>query len=312
MPAALGFADLAMLDITDDELKKAKEILAQADGKKHRSNMGCFATFLKAYPQPTECNQENKTKFLQNFLVHQLRCKNRVRRSETTRTNEVVKTKARTHYEWSREKMIAELGEQKAIGIIDSKKLSTQPCSITGSTAEHMLEYIVPIAMTKFADSEATRNAVSASGEATAEDMAMFEQPNAKDDGQKKDGGVPVKKEPKDDKERKDQEFDAFQAQKEDQLRRFQQMELETRRWLVALKPIKYSDGLQGDLTKHLQRLNGLVRILSRAAAEAIQKSEFPKLKKSMDSMEAAHKAHGVNCSRFGVATKNQKRRRRD
>ena len=312
MPAALGFTDLMCMNITEEELAKAKEVLAAADGKKHKSNQGCFTSWLKANPQPTDCNHDNKTKFMHAFLVHQLRAKNRVRRSETTKTHDVVKTKARTHFEWGREKMKTELGEQKALGIIESGKLSTQPCSITGSTAEHMLEFIVPVAMTQYADYESNKHAVSSAGDATADDAVIFDAPKDDNPQKGKDGGlVQVKKEGKDQKDRKEEEYEAFQAAKEDHLKRFQQMELETRQWIVALKHIKYSEGLTGDLQKHLQRLGGLTRILARAAAEVIQKSEFPKLKKSMDAMQAAHSTHSANCSRFGVPTKNIKRRRR-
>ena len=62
----------------------------------------------------------------------------------TTTQELVVATSAVEHDSWwSAERMDRELGPNKAEGMRNSKLLQTRPCRVTGSTEDHMLEYLI-------------------------------------------------------------------------------------------------------------------------------------------------------------------------
>ena len=112
---------------------------------------------------------------------------------------------------------------------------------------------------------------------------------------------VPIKQEVLTDTDRADLDFQEFLAKKIEKLKHYQAVELEVKQYLAQLTTIKYSEGLQSDLRKHLVRVQGLVRILGRAASENPCKSEFPKLLKAMKTISAVHDSLKVCCARFGV-----------
>ena len=93
-------------------------------------------------------------------------------------------------------------------------------------------------------------------------------------------------------------------------LKDMQSIELEVKQWSVVLSTMKYSDGLQSDLKKHLGRAQSLVRILGRAASERASKDEFPKLKKAMNAVGNAHAEFRVMCDRFGVLVRLSAKKR--
>ena len=122
---------------------------------------------------------------------------------------------------------------------------------------------------------------------------------------------VPIKQEPLTEAEQADADFQEFLAKKVEKLKHFQAVELEVKQYIAQLTTVKYSEGLQSDLRKHLVRVQGLVRILGRAASEAPCKAEFPKLLKAMRTIANVHDSLKACCAKFGMKVQQARNVRR-
>lgn len=147
MPPALPKTDLRNLAPNDDEVKAARQVLAQASEKDMKSKMGCFTAWLKQNPDQEIQNSKGSARkeWLEKFLVVQNRAKQGYK---TLETRKVVQNKDQKFYDlhwWAMETMDKQMGPQKAKSWRESGKLLTRPCPLTGSEEAHLLVYGVPV-----------------------------------------------------------------------------------------------------------------------------------------------------------------------
>jgi len=138
-----------------------------------------FLYWLKYCAKPAEkaawdnkdLSVKDKQALLSKWLVYKARNFS-TELSATTKQEFVVSTAAAEQdMWWSAERMDSELGPKKAQGMRDSNRLQTRPCRVTGSTEEHMLEYLITQDTNTRLETNATSHATtcsSTSGDALA------------------------------------------------------------------------------------------------------------------------------------------------
>ena len=130
-------------------MRQQTKILANADKDKSEkrrleSNMSYYLQQSGDMPKGTRLSGDARRKFLLLYLAKQAKDKNATSTSSSSREVVIDAINRTTKRWWSKEKMIKELGEKKALGWIGSGKLETRADAVTGSMEEDMMEYNVP------------------------------------------------------------------------------------------------------------------------------------------------------------------------
>lgn len=159
---------------TEEEIKKAKELLSKATEEETKSKMASMVYFTKTNAgneAVASSRSDARREYFLKFLVWQSRQQNR----ETTTT--VVKqmdTENSNHEDWewmSKEKMDSTLGPKKAESWRVSNKLSTRPDPVTGSTDEDFIEYAIHKSWGRKSDSDKQSLQLASEGAADENDL---------------------------------------------------------------------------------------------------------------------------------------------
>ena len=306
--SALAGIDLDTVKPTAEELKQARDDLAKLNTKEARSKMACMSAWLAKHPCSAASSRgQQRQDYLATYLVHQLRNSKAVNKKHVTHTEDTTRFKANDINWWSEEQMDKEIGPIKAAALRSSGKLDTQPCSVTGSNDEKLIEYGVPVCWQRLLDESRKGMQVSGTSDATQDDIAHLVDMRQTADAAAGPPQPPddpsdqvIKKEKLTDEEALTIEFNAFMLDIKNQLRSFQDMEIHSRQLLVHLMKCKYTEALQIDVKKHVTRLSQICKILSRGCVDTMKVPEFPKLKKAMQEVSKTHKEMQLHATRFG------------
>ena len=107
-----------------------------------------------------------------------------------------------------------------------------------------------------------------------------------------------------------DTAWDEFQKSKRARLEEFQKIEINSKQLLQALLKEEYTEELQADLKKHINRVIGICRIIGRAVTENLNKEKFPGVHKAMQTLDKADAKFKMAAARFGVKHGSAKRRK--
>ena len=136
---------------TDEELKQARSMLSGADAKARKSKTNSMNAFLAANSDDKQENAKvlkmaagpEKTEYVVKYMAYQSAKK--AGRLSLTRTNAVENAKMKDTLRWNAWKCKQEVGEDTFAEWKDSGKLPYDPDPVTGSVAEHMRVYLVPV-----------------------------------------------------------------------------------------------------------------------------------------------------------------------
>ena len=323
MPPALPAIDLkSITGPTPEEVEQAKKIIA-AGGKNLKSKMQSMRTWLQKNPDPKVQGAEGdeKQRYLESFIIVQLRAR------DTTKTTDMKKMYAKEHesvkfWEWlCKKQMDDKLGEKKAQGWRDSKKLRDRPDTVTGSTEEDMMEWRCPLDWEKFAETSTDSFGLHVVGDASEGDVALVADMQASHGDAasssdlakaKQEPGqplVPVKLEPKTPEQIQEHQYQCFLGNTAEKTRHFQEMQVNSQWLLRELSKDPYSEALQADIKKFATRIGGLVKLLLRAQTEDIGRPGYHKLSAAMEQMEKMNEKLERHSEKFGVKIKKKNKK---
>ena len=178
MPPPIKAAKLSEIQPTPEELAEAKRALDNMRPNELQSKKVSMASFLKKNPdlKALTASGDEKTKFLQAFYVHTVRCKLAQKKIVATKS---ITTKKSLHQDlrwWSEEKMDLELGPQKAAHWRQSDLLPTRADRITNSRDPKFLEYGCPEDWESYSEEELRQLKVRVEAELADEDIESLEE----------------------------------------------------------------------------------------------------------------------------------------
>lgn len=289
MPAALAPLNLSLVEPTKEEIAEARKILKEASGKDVRSKMATMSAWLqtggkKDNEHVKSTRGDERKKYLENFLVHTMRSKAKVK--STTNAKTISQTEQNfDDEEWlCAEQLEVKFGARKA-AILKTMLKETQPCSLTGDNSEDMKEYKVTSAWKRKLHDSSTIFGLSSAGEATEDDMKLMDDLSAQSSGLGSGNAPPqiqVKTEPKTKAELEEQAFKELQQNIAVHLRRFQDYDLEVRQLSKFLLTVKFSESLIEGLKQHQVRLTKMMTMLAKACEHDVDRQSFKKLTSAM------------------------------
>ena len=263
MPPRTPAIKLSTLMPTPEELTKAKELLKKADARDLASKKASMKHYLTVNPDPdaSSAKGKNKMEYIEKYMVHQMRCKDAAKTSKTTTTQSVDNKAFQDEVPMSEEVMDREMGAQKAATLRASGTIKSQPCSHTGSTEKHMIEWIVPKKWKRKEDSEKgsiTMESVTEADEKDFDAFGDFKQSTSAS------SGVDIKKEPESDTMKLATRVETLKANTASTLRKFQDHLLAAKMTLTKAEGAKqkYAEPMMADMKIHIGKLTKLCKTI--------------------------------------------------
>ena len=165
-----------------------------------------------------------------------------------------------------------ELGATKAEALRDSGKLDKVPCSVTGSTAPELVEWLVPVKWQSFCEEDYKRLRLQVKTDATEEDKAAIEQmatQSADANGSVDVSGVPVKVEGMKAIDQIKKHVSEFKEKSIEVLRRCQDMVVQAKKAENNAPQCadKFAKMLLADIVPHTKKLSKVCGILEKLAS---------------------------------------------
>ena len=291
---------LASVKPTKEELEDAKRILA-GGCKIQKAKMAGMVHWLKQNPDEKAASSRGpeRQRYLEAYLVHTLRTKGGVKVTLNERVVSSLKQEKVDHFWWSSEKMDQEVGMKKGLAWRLSGKLVTRPGLITGSSEDHMIEFKVPVEWTSSGTSDQSNVAIKTENETGEGDVELLN--GAAGNLSASSNDVPVKKEPLTEEEKQKLASDEMKATVHQSLKLFQEYVLECKILAGSITETKYSEGLQTDNSKHLAKLQRMVKILENVATgKPLNDTELPKTVETIAALKVEHGELASWAERFG------------
>lgn len=330
---------LGKIKPTEAELKQARAMLDKCTPKEKKSKMACMSSWAKKQEDVTAANSrgDDRTRYLESYLVHQLRLKLGVKTVESSR--EAVEDKS-DHLDmvWmSVEKMNTELGTAKAEHWRESGLLNDRNDVVTGSDKPEFKEYHVPVDWSRMTSSDLRKLKIrTVNDEADEKDLELVTEAALSIQGvavsapqaSSSDGpqantvtGFEVKLEPVDLEEeaKKAMEVKVKNLQS-NSMNLFQTQQSRSLECKLLLQTANtngnpYTQAFTQDLSQHIVKLDKVVRILERLVTEKVMDAGtnggLPALVKTLESLEIAHTSLFSWASRFGFHMEKKPKKRK-
>ena len=316
MAPKLSKARLSEITPTAEELQKAKELLANYGKDAKRSKMTCMNNFLKANPDNKASSSlgEDRQKYLEAYIVHTLRAKEGIKSSTNTESASKATEKFWEVHPMSAEKMDEALGKEKAQTLRLGKYVQSQPCSLSGSTEEHMLEWLVPKNWKRMTQADFWQLKVQNEATADKEDIDNLRSMTNPHTVDATPSTIKVEKTEGDALTKLQDRVNSFKENLTTYLREIQDIEVESQQILkraTAAKD-KYAGPLLDDCDKHIKATNKASKLLSKMCTEDFEDGPIPKLLDQIGTIRRKHEEVLVWANRFGyVAAPASGRKRR-
>ena len=177
---AKASVSLASFTPTEEEIAAARTLLRTADTKLKKSKTNSFTQFLTANKGCAKNAEmlglkpgEDKTEAIAKYIAFQNAKK--TGRLTHNRGNIEANTKFNDSIPMNKFKMTTEFGKETTDDWIASGKLTPEPDPITGSTADHMLIYQIPVAWRRTASGTEDRQDMVTEGALTDKGIQDFE-----------------------------------------------------------------------------------------------------------------------------------------
>ena len=316
MAPKLSKARLSEITPTAEELQKAKELLASYGSDTKRSKMVCMTRFLKANPdeQAESSWGLDRQKYLEAYIVHTLRAKEGIKSSTNTESASKATEKFWEVHPMSAEKMDEALGKAKAQHLRLGKYVQSQPCTMSGSTEEHMLEWLVPNNWQRMTQADFWEFKVQNQATADKEDLDNLRSMKDSPTVDAPDTTIKVEKTEGDELTKLQARVTSFKENLTTHLREIQDIEVESQQILkrAAAAKDKYAGPLLDDCDKHIKATNKASKLLSKMCTEDFEDGPIPKLLDQIDTIRKKHEEVLVWANRFGyVAAPASGRKRR-
>jgi hypothetical protein len=339
MAPKMKAAKLGSVEPTDEELKAARQVLRDASAGDRRSKNASLIHFLKTNPGSgndavKEAKGLERDKYLEKFLVLQMRYAKSVRSVTATREISSSHRKMKDLHWWSWESMDLNMGPLKGKHWRDSGKLPTRADMLTNSWEPDFKEYGVPhdwqqLSLDDF--SKLTFESTSSGHTAEEMDVAMN---MAKDieavrvhSAMLKGGDELQQVEKAPDGELKIDEMTAAVNKslelenRKYHLTKFQEFEFSITTWVAKYNASqkksstsKYCVSLMEDLTKHkdhVGRISGKMMKLACADESDLDSSTIPQLLEDINKCCARHDELKEWAVKFGLATQDKAGKRK-
>ena len=138
-PKKPAVSDLAAVAPSEDELKEAREALKKLDGAELKRQKANMAYWLKSRGQEKSAGVrgEDRLRWLEEYFVLKAREKNASRTTSTSHNYAITTKKATKKQWWNKFQLESKLGVERTATLINSGKMQTQACPITGVDDEH-------------------------------------------------------------------------------------------------------------------------------------------------------------------------------
>ena len=138
-PKKPAVSDLAAVAPSEDELKEAREALKKLEGAELKRQKANMAYWLKSRGQEKSAGVrgEDRLRWLEEYLVLKAREKNASRTTSTSHNYAITTKKATKKQWWNKVQLESKLGVERTATLINSGKMQTQACPITGVDDEH-------------------------------------------------------------------------------------------------------------------------------------------------------------------------------
>ena len=313
MPARIPAAKLTSVQPTDAEIAEARRILAEGGEKGKRSRIGCMTNFLKSNPDAAAMNAtgSDRDKFLEAFIVHQMRTKNAAKHVVNEEVVENVAQKHQDVYWWNAWKMDQEMGPVKAKGWRECGLLKPRPDSLTKSTHEDCIEFPVPVQWQRMTETDIKRMMARTEDDATNDDLADLR--SASSGVAATTGATGVKIEPKTPLQLLQERCQTLKDNIQATLRKYQDIKIDfsvlEKNAETQKNKSKFVSMLIEDLKKATANVSKIIKICEKILqGDEVEDKELPKLLDSMEAMDKKVTELHDWATRFGLHTVKKRR----
>jgi hypothetical protein len=282
--------------------------------KAQKSKMASMAAWLKTNGgencEAVTSRGDQRRKYLEAFLVHDLRSRTKTKTIETVKTKSTTDDDVQDHYWWSQEQMDKELGPEKSADWRTSQKLATRPDMLTGKDVDPFREYKVPRHMTRHAIGDHSSHSFKSTGVADEQYLALFFDMDA--DGATQQESVAIKVEPKSTDDILAEQVKALKMDPKPAYRKIQDYMMQAKEIFHKCDDIPYAEKLGQDCGKHITKLKGIIKILDQMiAGQEYDDKQLPKLIKAIELADLQHMSIEKWSVKFGLMQAGKKRKQK-